>query len=155
MKKYLIIIALFVFFGCKEKSERDNIKNDDRTSSQENKQKCLSDSDIEEIVFSILNTQRIQNHLHPDVKGQLPIKVLENKLISSDLEVISNGYGVIIVDSLNLTDNTFRIAFEEVDCKNLNFNVTYPIEGQIYFSGVVVKLGLEWIANITHAGIAD
>ena len=155
MKKYLIIVALFIFFGCKEKRERDNIKNDDRTSDQENMQKCLSNSDIEEIVFSILNTQRIQNHLHPDFKGQLPIKVLENEFIASDLEVISNGYGIIIVDSLNLTDNTFRIAFEEVDCKKLNFNVTYPIEGQIYFSGFVVKSGLEWIASITHSGIAD
>lgn len=155
MKKYLIIITLFVFFGCKEKSKRDNIKNVDRTSSQENKQKCLSNSDMEEIVFSILNTQRIQNHLHPNVEGQLPIKVLENEFITSDLEVVSNGYGIIIVDSLNLTDNTFRIAFEEVDCKKLNFNVAYLIEGQIYFSGFVVKSGLEWIASITHSGIAD
>lgn len=156
MFKLRFLVVSFIlasFITCKENvQDRRNNKPKEKGNNS-----CLTQTDKEEIIYAILNTKDIQDHLHPEIAGQLPIKVLMNKFIPRDLSVESNGYKVKFVDSVNLTENTFRIHIQKIDCvkKSLNFGVTYPIEGQIYFGGELVFDGNDWNANISSVGIAD
>jgi hypothetical protein len=125
---------------------------------------CFSKSDREQIITSIFTSKDAdlnlirKNQLFPDrYDGKIFGKLLSSEFITMDLTLEFSDTPMIIVDSLNLTEDTYRIKIDAYSCseKKISFTVTCPFEGQWHTSGEVSYEDGNWSTKITSGGIAD
>ncbi|MDO6602288.1 hypothetical protein [Arenibacter palladensis] len=156
MKIKAIILVNLIFIALVHISCREKIKVEIKENNLEANQ-CFTKGEREEIIKTIIETSDFQMFLHPNVKGRLPVQLVKNEFVTSDLKIKSNGYQVIFRDSLILPEGTIhRIRMEEEDCKSkkVTYSVFYPVEGAI-LTGTIVKSDTKWMAENTNWGIKD
>lgn len=147
------MIFMVSVFSCK-KNKPSVINHKTQTNQPSLVQECLSNKDKANIIEAILTTSDFQMFLHPNLKGRLPIKLVKNQFVSSDLKIVSNGVQVQFVDSLTHPEGgEHQITIEDIDCSGFKilYSVYYPIEGVI-ISGKILKKGDSWIAVETTWG---
>jgi hypothetical protein len=141
--------------GCKD-SVKKNFS-EEKILEVKNNKSCFSKTEREKVLKSVLSSKSFQKFLHPEAINRLPIRIIKNDFITSDLRLESNGYNVILVDSSNLGDDlAHRIKFYKIDCneKKLNYSVFYPIEAAS-ISGEVYKSNSLWLNSVTSVGEID
>ncbi len=119
--------------------------------------KCLDKNDKEKLLESIFETEEFQMFLHPEIKERLPIRLVKNEFITSDLVIFSNGQKVQLVDSLILPIGTqHRVKLIKKDCNRgiVEYSIFYPIEG-VVISGSAQKKGDSWTTYETTWGEKD
>ncbi|MEZ4968912.1 MAG: hypothetical protein R2814_04485 [Flavobacteriaceae bacterium] len=117
-------------------------------------QECLDKKDKEKIIETIMSTPDFQMFLHPNVEGRLPVQLVKNEFVTSDLNIFSNGFQVQFVDSLTLPEGKeHQITLGNIDCfgSKISYFIYYPIEGVI-ISGKILKKDSSWIAIETTWG---
>ncbi|MBQ4913522.1 hypothetical protein J8L85_03680 [Maribacter sp. MMG018] len=153
MRISIIIFFMSIIFGCKENTAQ-KINTKTRPVQQPMVQDCMDKKDREKIIEAIVSTPDFQMFLHPKIEGRLPVKLVKNEFVTSDLIIYSNGLKVQFVDSLELPEGSqHRITIGDIDCSGskISYSVYYPIEGAI-ISGKVYKNHKEWVATETTWG---
>ncbi|MFC4220014.1 hypothetical protein ACFOWS_07710 [Flagellimonas marina] len=114
----------------------------------------MDKKDKEKIIEAIMATPDFQMFLHPNIEGRLPVQLVKNEFITSDLNIFSNGFQVQFVDSLTLPEGKeHQITLGKIDCtgSKISYSIYYPIEGVI-ISGKILKKDGSWIAIETTWG---
>jgi hypothetical protein len=150
-----IVFILINLFGCKEKKntkviEKNNVVNIDNSN-------CFTVKEREKILEAIIETPDFQMFLHPEVEGRLPVQLVKNEFVTTDLFMKNNGYKVQFRDSLILPDGMMhRIRVTNIDCeeKRLQYSVFYPVEGAV-ITGSIYKLDSIWKVEDTNWGIKN
>lgn len=156
MKNAIIAILLILFIqGCsnKQKKNKEGFFSADKDKIVLG---CLQSEDIESIAEEILNTPKLQIHVIPLKERSIEIQLLKNDLITQDLSIKVGGIPVVLNDSTNKTEHTFRIKALNVNCEKqkLSFSVWYPFE-HVVIRGEAIKKHKKWSVQITGSGAID
>ena len=158
----IVIIFGILIVGCTYLKNKEAMNSPELTESK--KYSCFSVPDREQILISIftsedadLNLVRKHQNFPNRYDGKIIGKLLSSEFITKDLTLEFNDIPMIIVDSLNLTEDTYRIEIDAYSCseKKISFTVTCPFEGQWYTSGEASYEDGNWSTKITSGGIAD
>lgn len=137
--KYILCFFAFaflvgVFASCTTKNRISDIGD-----------KLMSNVDKEIILDMIIDHQEIQNYLHPEVEGRIPLVIKCTDSLGTDLSIEKFGKPVKLFNSLNQIENSpyFEVISFEFDSKNALFEIDYAIEG-ITIKGVMEKKNSKW-----------
>ena len=151
--KYLLSLLILSTLCCKKIVEKKDLSKDSKKSRP-----CFSSNDKIEILNNIFESDYMLKHMDPRIKkSETDLKILENNFLSNISNMAFRNRSVQFIDSLNLTDDTFRLTFTKIDCKekSLSFLLKYPIEGNWYAEGNVVYIDGKLETEITSGGISD
>ena len=154
-RKILSVIFITILFCCKDVKNQEQ-KNDAYNTERKN-DFCMTKTEKEKLVETILNTEDFQMFLHPDVEGRLTVRLQKNEFITGDLNIKSNGLPVILKDSLDLpygSVHRLRIIFMDCENQKFSYSIFYPIEGAI-ITGTIKKTDTLWLVSDTNWGIKD
>jgi len=134
----------------------DAEKKVDSINQNINPQICFNNKEKEKILNKILATNDLQTYLTPLHTRSLPVEILTNEFITSDLEIRTNGQTVILRDTINKSDRTFKFSFPKINCEKqiLEFTIWYEFE-HADIVGKAINLNNEWVIEITGHGIVD
>lgn len=153
---FLILIISLLLNSCRnsENKEAQVILVKENVSNS-----CFSKTERELVVSAIINVDYItKNHMDPQVrKGKMAAKILTNAFVTENLKIEIAQRQVTLVDSMNLTEDTYRIKILKKNCtqKEILFLVTNPYDGHWFAEGNVKRKGNLWVADVTSGGIAD
>ena len=150
---HIFIFFFIILLSCKKKTgetsaEVINISN----------QPCISTNNKISIINSIFETDYVLKHMDPRVKqSKTNLKVLKNNFLSEISNFTYRGLKVDLIDSLHITNDTFRLHVSKIDCKetSLNFVLYYPIEGNWYAEGKSKLKNSKIETKIISGGISD
>lgn len=152
--KFLLLLnicGLFVLMSCKQNAHKPK-------SIKDGSIICFGIQEKQGMVNSIFNNNYILNHMDPRVSDStLPLKILTNNIFRKSDSIQFRKNKIAVLDSSDLTDDTYRIRIDNLDCtdKKFDFIILYPIEGKWYAKGKVYYSKDKWVTEIVSGGIAD
>lgn len=148
-----ILVAILIVVSCSGNKEKHQTKHDVNNHIE---QECLKNMDKEIIVENIFDSPKLRVHIKPLIQRSIKIQILENEFICQDLSIQVDGLPVIIQDSVEATEHTFRIKSLDLNCEipELLFSVWYPFEHAV-IDGKAIKENGNWQIEITGSGVID
>lgn len=80
------------------------------------------------VIQSILDHHEIQPYLHPDLKNRLPIRVVSNRLISTEISIKKFDQPVLFLQE-KPTEPHFEIITLKQAENSMEFAIRYDVEG--------------------------
>ena len=144
--KFLAFLVTFLLISCSYKRQETTTN----SLAKSNKKNYLSERiNNQDVIQVLLNLPDWQWVYHAGSKQRLPIKLLKNDIISSDLKLKKFGQPVMILSMKQLNELNAE-AYVCITKLNLlhdtvYFSMNYPYEGA-FADGILIKKG-KWIAG--------
>jgi len=132
---------MIVFFGCSKDTKKT------KPHSKVLHSDCLNVQDKAKILELILTNNKVNKFLHLDLKGRLPVKIIENDFFNT-IPLVINEESVIYTNNYEEHDDAIIVTLKDIDCRNkiLKFNFFSKIEN-VSINGKA-EFENKWIFNV-------
>lgn len=101
---------------------------------------CVSDQGALQI---ILDSKEVENFLHPEAEGRIPLYVLQNDRVKEGYQLQKFGEDVVITNDIEKHKNYLEVVELSIYNCQIKFVLWYEIEGA-ELSGLLRKTGKNW-----------
>lgn len=130
---YFLLITTLILAGCDYKNEPINTE------------MIVTNAEKEILFKMILDHPDLQQYLHPNSAGRVPLKIKSNDELGTDLSIHKFGKRVEFVDFVGSSKNipVFEIISFKINNNRVMFEALYDIEG-VTIKGILTKNANRW-----------
>ncbi len=130
---YFLLITTLILAGCDYKNEPINTET------------IVTNAEKEVLFKMILDHPDLQQYLHPNSAGRVPLKIKSNDELGTNLSIHKFGEQVEFVDFVGSSKNipVFEIISFKINNNRVMFEALYDIEG-VTIKGILTKNANRW-----------
>lgn len=88
----------------------------------------MDEKSTDNIIELILDHEDVQQYLHPELSSRLPIKIVTNNLLATEVNIRKHGHLVLFTEN-QTSPPYFEIVKYEKNGNSIYFNIRYDVEG--------------------------